>query len=128
MLNTELRRTLFTPYWCEGNPLDCKWKDTLGPSGVLLSKDNASFPSVGLFNLLWLSLDNPEYGKNRKEEDRNTMLYVIQNLQHEKAGEHFILELASRYPLDKFMREIEPYQFDGKPAVVRYYNNKTAQA
>jgi hypothetical protein len=78
------------------------WKDVPGPAGLLRPCEQSSMPDVGLFNLCWLMLDQPDFSRNRRPEDSEAMNLAIYKLQHLKIPKGRLGELAALNSLLNF--------------------------
>ena len=111
MTEQTIRRTYY-PYWCAGNPKECRWADAAGPAGVLGTgtAEMQNFPNVGLFNLMWLMLDNPDYRNQRTSKEKQTLDFVIFQMQHEKAGKYTLSDVAALRTLPDFLQQVLQYR------------------
>ena len=103
---------IYHPYWCQSDPRKHRWKDTTGPSGVLgTGADQTNFPDVGLFNLFWLMLDNPNYDAPATAAEAAVIKYVIYELQLERVGPNTTLaQIAAMTTLEQFRAGIERHK------------------
>lgn len=95
---------MYRPYWCPGDPRSCRWADAAGPAGVLGngSVDTQAFPHVGLFNLMWLMLDNPSYEGLRTSAEKRLVDHVIFQVQHERMESVSLADVAALRTLPEF--------------------------
>ena len=124
-----IQRTLdriYYPFWCLGNPLDCKWPDARGPAGFLNGSGLQEFPSVGLFNLVWLMLDSPDFSQRRRAKDRAVLDLVIFELQHEQLNGVSLCETAALNSLEGFYLLVRRGRFPSKKTVAAACRAKLA--
>lgn len=110
-------RRIYNPFWCTGNPLDCKWPDARGLAGILGMSNLQQFPSVGLFNLIWLMLDSPDFSQPRRAKDKAVLDLVIFELQHELVNGVSLSDVAALNTLHGFYLLVKTEIFPSQIAV-----------
>jgi hypothetical protein len=109
---------LLHPYWCTSKPMECRWPDAQGPAGMLTGDSLQIYPHIGLFNLMWLMLDDPDFSQNRRQKDREALNFVIFTLQHEVVIGAKISNLAAMNSLPDFLKIVRKARFSSKKAVI----------
>lgn len=117
MIEGQLLRVL-KPFWCGCDPMLVRWSDSRGLTGLLMDGDNQHFPNVGLFNLIWLLLEGPDFSKPRRPQDRVLMNNVIFHIQHEKVAGGTLADLAALKTLSEFACIARSQQFPSQAAVL----------
>lgn len=109
---------LLHPYWCTSNPMECRWPDAQGPAGMLIGDSPQIYPHIGLFNLMWLMLDDPDFSQSRRQRDREALNFVIFTLQHEVVNGTKISNLAAMNSLPDFLKVVRKAMFGSKQSVI----------
>jgi hypothetical protein len=76
------------------------------------------YPHIGLFNLMWLMLDDPDFSQNRRQKDREALNFVIFTLQHEVVNGEKISNLAAMNSFPDFLKIVRKARFNSKKAVI----------
>lgn len=76
------------------------------------------YPHIGLFNLMWLMLDDPDFSQNRRQKDREALNFVIFTLQHEVVIGAKISNLAAMNSLPDFLKVVRKARFSSKKSVI----------
>lgn len=117
-MTQDFLKRLINPYWCMSRPSECRWPDARGPAGVLTGSDLQIYPHVGLFNLMWLMLDDPDFLQNRRQKDKDALNFVIFTLQHEVVNGANISNLAAMNSLPDFLKVVRKASFNSRKLVI----------